>query len=327
MKNLVGGLPVTRRNFLRATGIVAGTAALATMPFGPLLAAERTIKIGYVSPQTGPLAPFAAADQYILQSLQRVMSNTIGIGGKTYKFEVVVKDSQSNPNRAAEVASELILSDKVDLMLVSSTSETTTDDFSAQLSAFKKANTEIVTGVVIPPDLTTFWTQARQQNFEPKIVSVGKALLFPSAVETLGKSGHNLSTEVWWSPNHPFSSSLTGASSSQLANEFTQATGKQWTQPLGFVHALFELAVDILKRTEEVGNPEAVRDALRKTRLNTVVGPVNWSDSPSKNVAKTPLVGGQWRMQGSGKFDLVITSNASAAVIPVGGEMQQIVYR
>jgi len=432
-KNLVSGLPVTRRNFLRATGVVAGTAALASMPFGPLLAAERTIKIGYVSPQTGPLAPFAAADQYILQSLQRVMNNTIGIGGKTYEFEVVVKDSQSNPNRAAEVASQLILSDKVDLMLVSSTPETTnpvsdqceinevpcistvapwqpwfftrggdpaqgfewtyhffwgledviaaytsmwadldtnrsvaglfpndgdgnawgdaklgfpptlkekgfslvdpgrfqslTDDFSAQLSAFKKANTEIVTGVVIPPDLTTFWTQARQQNFEPKIVSVGKALLFPSAVETLGKSGHNLSTEVWWSPNHPFSSSLTGASSSQLAREFTQATGKQWTQPLGFVHALFELAVDILKRTEEVGNPEAVRDALRKTRLNTVVGPVNWSDSPIKNVAKTPLVGGQWRMQDSGTFDLVITSNASATAIPLGGEMQPIIYR
>ncbi|MNP78024.1 hypothetical protein D3C76_1755570 [compost metagenome] len=66
---------------------------------------------------------------------------------------------------------------------------------------------------------------------------------------------------------------------------------------------------------------------MRKTRLNTVVGPVNWSDSPIKNVAKTPLVGGQWRMQDGGKFDLVITSNASASVIPVSGEMQPIVYR
>ena len=36
-----------------------------------------------------------------------------------------VRDSQSNPNRAAEVAKELIVRDKVDLMLVASTPETT----------------------------------------------------------------------------------------------------------------------------------------------------------------------------------------------------------
>ena len=36
-----------------------------------------------------------------------------------------MKDSQSNPNRAAEVAKELIVSDKINLMLVASTPETT----------------------------------------------------------------------------------------------------------------------------------------------------------------------------------------------------------
>ena len=40
-------------------------------------------------------------------------------------FEVIVKDSQSNPNRAAEVAKELIVDDEINLMLVASTPETT----------------------------------------------------------------------------------------------------------------------------------------------------------------------------------------------------------
>ena len=40
-------------------------------------------------------------------------------------FEVIVKDSQSNPNRAAEVANELIVNDEINLMLVASTPETT----------------------------------------------------------------------------------------------------------------------------------------------------------------------------------------------------------
>ena len=43
----------------------------------------------------------------------------------------------------------------------------------------------------------------------PKVASVGKALLFPSAVEALGKDGAGMSTELWWSPFHPYRSSLT----------------------------------------------------------------------------------------------------------------------
>jgi branched-chain amino acid transport system substrate-binding protein len=71
-----------------------------------------------------------------------------------------------------------------------------TDDFSAQITAFKNANAEIVTGVVLPPDFTTFRNQANQQNFKPKAITVGKAILFPESVEVLGAAGHNLSSEV-----------------------------------------------------------------------------------------------------------------------------------
>ena len=54
------------------------------------------------------------------------------------------------------------------------------NDFSSQIAAFKSAGAEIVTGVMIPPDFATFWSQAAQQGFKPKIVTIGKALLFPS---------------------------------------------------------------------------------------------------------------------------------------------------
>ncbi|MCY1357693.1 hypothetical protein D9M69_441960 [compost metagenome] len=84
--------------------------------------------------------------------------------------------------------------------------------------------------------------------------------------------------------------------------------------------------MDILQRTEEVGNPEAVRDALLKTRLDTVVGRIDWNGGPVKNVAKTPLVSGQWRLGGEFTYDLVITSNQTAPNIPLGGEMQAIGY-
>ena len=124
----------------------------------------------------------------------------------------------------------------------------------------------------MPPDMKTFWTQARQQGYKPKVVSVGKALLFPGAIEALGDLGEGLSTEVWWTPSHPFTSSLTKQSAKQLAAAYEAATKKQWTQPIGFAHALFEVAVDALKRTKDVSSPAAIRDAIASTNLNTVVG-------------------------------------------------------
>ena len=60
------------------------------------------------------------------------------------------------------------------------------NDFTSQISAFKSAGAEIVVGNMIPPDYATFWSQAAQQNFHPKVVTIGKALLFPSVVALLG---------------------------------------------------------------------------------------------------------------------------------------------
>ncbi|CCM76076.1 ABC transporter substrate-binding protein [Rhizobium mesoamericanum] len=423
----------TRREFLKqtaATGVLAAS-GLAT----PALAQKSSIKLGYVSPRTGPLAAFGEADKFVIDSF---LATTKKMG---FDYEVVVKDSQSNPNRAAEVTKELVVTDKVNLVLVSSTPETTnpvsttceaeempcistvapwqpwfigqqanpgdpnswkpfnfayhffwglediiavftgmwgqietnkkvgglfpndgdgnawgdkavgfppvleklgytltdpgrfqnlSDDFSAQINAFKQANAEIVTGVVIPPDFTTFWNQAKQQGFKPKVASIGKALLFPQTVESLGDAGQNLSTEVWWTPSHPFKSSLTGETAAQIADAFTKATGRPWTQPIGFAHALFELAVDVMKRSDEPGDGEAVAKAISETKLDTLVGPIAWGNEKlppfaQKNVAKTPLVGGQWRLKQDGKgYDLVIVENVTAPNIPTGGKMEPI---
>jgi branched-chain amino acid transport system substrate-binding protein len=199
-----------------------------------------------------------------------------------------------------------------------------TADFSAQIAAFKRANCEIVTGVVIPPDFKTFWTQAKQQGFQPKAASIGKALLFPAAVEALGDAADGLSTEVWWSPSHPFKSSLSGATAKQFADAYEAATKKQWTQPLGFIHALFEVGIDVLKRSKSLGRKEDIRDAIVATNLNTIVGPISWKGGPVKNVAKTPLVGGQWVRGKKYKYDLVIVNNQTAPSIPTQAKIKPL---
>lgn len=198
------------------------------------------------------------------------------------------------------------------------------DNFSAQIARFRDVKAEVITGVMIPPDFTTFWTQARQQGLRPKVASIGKAILFPVAVEALGDSGNNLSSEIWWSPQHPFKSSLTGQSAAALAQAHTAKTHKQWTQTIGFAHGLVEVAVDVLRRADRLDDHAAVAAVIAATSLDTVVGHIAWGSGPVKNVAKTPLVGGQWRLGGAYKYDLVITFNGTAPEIPTGGTMQPI---
>ncbi len=433
MTQAPGGL--SRRQILKSS-----LAASAIPLFATTARAAESLRIGYVSPRTGPLAAFGEADDFVIADFLKSIQGGIQIGKKSFSVEVVVKDSQSNPNRAAEVAKELIVKDKVDLILVSSTPETTnpvatqceieempcistvspwqpyfigrqsnpgdpkswapfnstfhffwglediiavftnmwgqlatnksvgglfpndgdgnawghpvvgfppvlakagykltdpgryqnlTDDFSAQIAAFKAADAEILTGVMIPPDFTTFWNQASQRGYKPKIATVGKALLFPVSLAALGKTGHNLGSEVGWTPSHPFKSSLTGASAAALAKAYEASTKKQWTQPIGFAHALFEVAVDALKRSADPKDSKAVIEAIGATDLATVVGPIKFGSEAlppfaRKNVAKTPLVGGQWRLGSDGQYQIVVTDNRTAANVPLGGKMEAI---
>jgi branched-chain amino acid transport system substrate-binding protein len=204
--------------------------------------------------------------------------------------------------------------------------ENLADDFTAQINAFKDAGVAIVTGVPIPPDFTTFWTQASQQGLAPTAATIGKAILYPANVEALdGDSGEGLSSEVWWSPRHPFTSSLTGDGAQTLADAYTSATGRQWTQIIGFGHALFEVAADVLSRTADIDDKEAILDAISKTNTDTIVGPVDWTGGgPVPNVSTTPLVGGQWRLGGDFKYEIQIVDNSQSPDIPTTGEIVPI---
>jgi branched-chain amino acid transport system substrate-binding protein len=142
-------------------------------------------------------------------------------------------------------------------------------------------------------------------------------------INSLGARGNGLTTEIWWTPNHPFKSGLTGQSARELTDAYTAATNRPWTQPIGFKHALFEVAIDVLKRTRDLGNPKSILDAITATNYASIVGPVRWAGQPVKNVCKTPLVSGQWQRKGNA-FDLVITQNETAPNIPLGGKLEPL---
>ena len=110
-----------RRQFLKNS--LAWTAASSIPGFA--IAQAKTLRIGYITALSGPRAPFGVADQWHLAKLRERLKNGIDIGGQKIPVEILLRDNQSDPNRSVQVASELVLREKVDLMLVSSTPETT----------------------------------------------------------------------------------------------------------------------------------------------------------------------------------------------------------
>ncbi|MEO1988105.1 MAG: ABC transporter substrate-binding protein [Martelella sp.] len=403
----------TRRGVLRGMG--AGLAA-SVLGSPAVLRAQTAgkIRMGYITPETGPLGLFGETDGYTVQKIREALGGKLqSANGDVYEIEILERDSQSNPNKAAEIAGDLILNDEVHLLVPASTTDTIlpameqaelyetpsisagapwqavimprgggefdwtyhffwgldealntfvglwnglvtnrkvgmlfpqnidgetwgneeyglpvptraagydvtipgyfqprTNDFSAQIATFKQAGCDIIGGITYPDDLKTFVTQCNQQGFKPKAVTVAAALLFPGSVEAMGPLGNGMTTEVWWTPAFPFKSSITGQTSREIADQWESEQNRQWTQPLGYSHSVLEVAIDVLKRSADPLDREANREALASTDLETVVGHINFSGQPHKNVCTTPIFGGQWVKGEKWPYDLKIVDNS-----------------
>lgn len=411
---------IGRRKILQGVAAAVGVGIA-----GPVFSAPRPVKIGIVVPLTGHLALFAESTRFAIDQVKRSVGSEITINGTKHPLEIIVKDSQSNPNRASEVALELILRDKIDLMLASATPETTNpvsdqcelngvpcittvapveawfngrqgaktngfewtyhffvsvaesvssfmnvwkrldtnkragillpnttdgnvyaplapvvakasglgdwqlidpgrfdtpaNNFSSQIQALKKAEADVCWIVSSPPDFTVFLNQAAQAGYRPRVLVPTKVAEFPAFITPMGKRAQNFTTPIWWHRDHPFASGLTKQSAAEVADEFEKVTGKQASMALGFDHALFELAFDTLRRTQDINKRSSIRDALKATQYDSVVGPINFNKGKLANTAVTPVATGQWREGKKWPMELVVVDNSIAPSIPVQG--------
>ena len=414
---------LTRRHFLAASA-----ASLAMPAIARNARAADTIRIGFVTPLTGPLSFFSEHHDFVVDYFQKFTKGVVRSNGKEVPFELVVKDSQSNANRASEVAQELI-NDDVVIMIANAAPETcnpvsdqcelngvpciTSDcpiepwfegrggdpakgfdytyhfsfdalsqaktfsatwdkletnkivgglwpndgdgqtyariykeilgprgytvvdpgrfdlpvgSYSSQIAAFMEGKVEIVVGVLPPPEFTTFWNTAAQQNFRPKIVTIGKALELPPAVGPLGARALGLSTDATWSPLFPFTSAFTGATSRQIAEAYETASGRQSSFPLGGRFALMETMFDVLSRANDIRDREAVRDALKATDYDSITGKIRFGKGSLPNVCSTPIVTTQWKKGSKWPIELATVGNEGYPQVPVSSELSVIAY-
>ncbi len=117
------GTPISRRGLIRVAGAAGLAAALSSR--GAFAAhADVKLKVGFVSPRTGALAGFGETDGYVLELVRKALAPGLKVGDKTYAVEILDRDTQSDPQRAGQLAKTLINSDQIDMMLAVSTPET-----------------------------------------------------------------------------------------------------------------------------------------------------------------------------------------------------------
>jgi branched-chain amino acid transport system substrate-binding protein len=138
LASTVGG--ISRRGLLRAAGASAavvgggglldacsssikGASSSASSTTG---ASTQDIVMAFIHPLTGDLADFGTSDNWIVSTIQATSQykNGFKVGGKTYPVTIKSYDTQSDATRAGQLTNQAILTDKVDIILTSSTPET-----------------------------------------------------------------------------------------------------------------------------------------------------------------------------------------------------------
>lgn len=197
-------------------------------------------------------------------------------------------------------------------------------NYTSMITLFKSKNCEIFSNCPLPPDFNTFWHQANQQGYKPKLATVAKVLLFPADLAPLGALANNIATDSWWGPYMPYSSSLDGQSASSLASAYESATGNQWTQSIGSSYSLFEVAQKVFTSVSDPHDKKEVANALHTASYSGMCGPINFgaSTAPAPGVGIINPVGVQWK-KSTGKYPFVmkVVDNSLNSAVPIGANL------
>jgi branched-chain amino acid transport system substrate-binding protein len=185
-----------------------------------------------------------------------------------------------------------------------------TTNYTSIISNFKSSGAEFFTCVPLPSDFPTYWKQSIQQGYKPKLATVAKVLLFPTDAYAMGSSAYNIATDAWWVPSLPWTSSLSGETCSELADDFTAAGLGQPNANISN-YTLWEIAYKALTSVSDPHDHEELADALYKVDLpEAIAGPLNFASTdaktnPAPGVAITPPAGIQWQKDPTGQYPLV----------------------
>lgn len=193
-------------------------------------------------------------------------------------------------------------------------------DYTSIINNLKKENCQAVVGVMLTSDFGTFYTQLKSSGYMPKVVTVAKATLFKEDVDAAGADGlaNGLCSEVWWTPSHPYKSSISGQTCQELADEYMKLTKAEYAPATcGYDYANVEIVYNVLKNAGslDLDKLTAAADALD---IDTVIGKIKYND---QHYSVQNLVTGQWIYNSDGTWTQEIIANTQVPDCPTTAEI------
>jgi len=198
-----------------------------------------------------------------------------------------------------------------------------TTNYSSMISQFKSSGADFFTNVPLPPDFATMWKQSVQQGFKPKLATVAKVLLFPTDAYALGNLVNNVATDTWWVPSMPWTSSFTGETCQQMANDYTAAGNGQWNANISN-YSLFEAAHAAFTAVNDPHDKTEVANAIHNVNIMALAGPLDWTSSkaPAPGVVITPPVGIQWQTGTKYPLEAKVVDNTLLPQVALTGDLK-----
>jgi branched-chain amino acid transport system substrate-binding protein len=187
-----------------------------------------------------------------------------------------------------------------------------TTDFSSVINEWKANNCEILWGNAPAPFFGSLWKQARSLGFAPKIVSVGRAPLFYTDVNSWGGELPNgIGVEVWWTPTLKEYKGVGSTTPQSLADRWSQDTKEPVNPAIGPGYRMVQVLADAIERAGSIDSAK-VQDALASTDLMTIGYRVKFDEN---HFNRTPIVFGQWqKTTDSQKWKLEIIYSAHSFI-------------
>ncbi|GAB3207121.1 ABC transporter substrate-binding protein [Marinactinospora endophytica] len=193
-------------------------------------------------------------------------------------------------------------------------------DLTKHVEYLRGNDVDVITSAATSTDLALFHREARRAGMRPRLITCSRWLAYPHLHAGDDLADARVATLVYWTPRHPYASSLDGTTPAELAAAYQDETGNPWLQPLGLAHALVEVAHHALVHADDPDDGRAVAEAVSRTRLHTMAGFLDWTSGPTPNVALVPLVGGQWQSGPQG-HDLAVVTNTALPDLPVTADV------
>lgn len=209
-------------------------------------------------------------------------------------------------------------------------------DYTLFIAEFVSSGCEICCGAPGTADFILFWRQALYQGYRPKVVTMGDSLLAPHALQAAGVSARGLTAESLWQSDWPYTDSFTGMSCRELAEDYMEKTGDQWSAAIA-QYSGFEWALDVFKRVASVNSRGQFIEETRRTNLRTCLGRIDFtapldmtdlakSKRPAENVCKAPVGGAQWVAGETFEFEPRLVANVNNADLRVADVVRPMEY-